>query len=107
MIEKVAPELDGRQYSVIVKPFYVPRSLDQNKKLHAMIGELADFCGYSRNRMKEIVKNEFGPVVSVTVGQRVVDVSKGTSEYDVHEMSDMIDRLHQLGAEIGCVFQHE
>lgn len=107
MVDKVVPTLDGKPYTLVIKPFHVPRSLDQNKKMHAMIGELADFCGYSRNRMKEIVKNEFGPKEVVEVGQRVVDITKGTSDYDVHEMSEMIERLYQLGAELGHVFQVE
>ena len=106
VVKELGANLGDKPYTVSIKRFHRPRSLDQNKKLHAMIRELALHCGYAESQMKEIVKAQFGPMKAVKIGdRREVSHPKGTSEYTVQEMSDFMERLYQLAAEIGLVFQ--
>jgi hypothetical protein len=99
----------GKPLTISVRPFQSFRNLDQNKKCHAMIRELAEFCGHSEKEMKRIVKAHFGPYKVVELPASVVPkpIPKGTSEYTIQEMSDFIERLYQLGAEIGCQFSED
>lgn len=90
--------------TISVRPFQSFRNLDQNAKCHAMIRELAEWTGYAEREMKEILKAKVGPMKIVNVGMGDIYHPKGTSEYTIQEMSDFIERLYQLGAEIGCVF---
>ena len=97
----------GKPYTVSIAKFKRPRSLEQNKKLHAMLRELALHTGYTESMMKEICKANFGPIAVYQVGNRIVDAPKGTSDYTVEEMADFVESLYQLGAEIGVVFSDD
>lgn len=96
--------LTGKPIQVTIKPFKRDRSLDQNKKLHAMIRELALHCGYPERQMKEILKAQFAPINTVTIGGRICDVPRNTSDMSIDEMSQFMDDIEQLGAELGVTF---
>lgn len=102
--ESVDAKLDGKPYTITVKRFHRPRTLEQNAKLHAMINELADHCGYTASEMKDIVKAEFAKEVERRIANRSIRIPQPTSEMTVMDMSEMIERLYQLGAEVGCQF---
>ncbi len=91
-------------YTVSFVPFKRPRSLDQNAKLHAMLRDLSMHTGYTEKMMKELVKAQFGPLTTIQVGGKSRAFPKETSEYSVDEMSDLIEHIYKLGAEIGCQF---
>ncbi len=102
---QVGDKFDGKPYTVTIKRFVRPRTLDQNKKLHAMLGELADHCGYSDAEMKDWAKAELELTKVIQIGSNVCEVPLPTSEYTVQQLSDLIDRIQQIGAEIGCAFR--
>lgn len=101
---QIRDKLTGKPYQIDIRPFKRSRTLPQNAKLHAMIHDLALHCGYVDSQMKDIVKQEYGTVKVVEIGGRVIEVAKPTSEYNVDELSMMIEHLFQLGAEINCGF---
>ena len=106
---KAVDVLDGKPYTVTIKRFHRPRSNDQNAKLHAMLRELAEHCGYSEREMKDYFTAEFGPTMQVRIkaaslSGRTNRIPKGTSAYTVQEMAEMIEHVYRIGAEVGCVF---
>lgn len=101
-VQKMVP---GKPYEVWIRPFKARRSLDQNAKMHVMIRELGKHLGYSEAEMKDVVKNEYGPKRTVRVGDRDHVIPKSTADYNVEEAGEMIEVLHMIGAETGCVFQ--
>ena len=104
--DRLAPELDGKPYQVTVKPFQRDRSLDQNSKFHAMLRELAAHCGYTESEMKDWAKAELGLTKLIQIGERTIEVPLPSSEYTVDQFGDLIERIYQVGAEVGCVFQN-
>ena len=105
VVRELGANLGDKPYTISIRRFHRPRTLDQNAKLHAMIRELALHCGYTESEMKEALKYKFGPMKMIQIGDDYKSIAKGTSEYTVQEMSDFVERLYQLAAEIGCVFQ--
>lgn len=103
-LDALRPHLDGKPYTVTIEKFKRPRTKPQNAKLHAMIRDMALHCGYPEPQMKDIVKAEFAPMKTVKIGDREVAIPKGTSEMSVDEISDLMESLYAIGAEIGCVF---
>jgi hypothetical protein len=104
-VTKVLPKLDGKPYTITIRRFHRPRTHDQNAKLHAMLRDLADHTGYSEGELKDVIKGEFLPAKTMQVGSHVYDVPKSTTELTVSEMGDLIERLYQLGHDVGCAFQ--
>ncbi len=102
----IAGVLTGDQLTVTLKKFHRPRTNDQNAKLHAMFGDLAEHTGFSAKDIKDYFKTEFGiyKPVRIKPGDPARMIPKGTSEYNVTEMSQMVERVYQVGAEAGCVF---
>ncbi len=102
------PEWDGKPYTVTIEPFKRPRTNPQNAKLHAMIRELAQHTGYTEKEMKDVAKAAYYPSKHLKrPGHQPTKyvVPKSTAELNVEEASEVVERLYQLGAEIGCVFQ--
>lgn len=86
---------------VIVKQFRRRRTVDQNAKLHAMISDIANHCGYSLDEMKEIVKFKFLGEKSVNIGGETLRKLKGTSDLNVNECIDFVDQLYAWGNSLG------
>ncbi len=89
---------------VTVKPFKRDRSLDQNAKVHAMIRVIAEYAGYTESAMKAILVDEYAPRHSVKLGEKVIDAPLGTSDMNVEQMSEFIEHLYQLGADLELTF---
>ena len=103
MKQKILPLTTDRQRSIaaelilntpdkprieIVYRLYKPkRSMPQNDKFHAMVGEIAKHVGYLPDEMKGVVKWKFG--------------IKRTSELDKMVMSDLIEQLYAWGTHLG------
>ena len=98
-------QFGDKPLQVTVKPFQRDRSLDQNAKVHSMIREMAGFTGHSEAQMKDILKAELGPTVPLKVGSRKLWAPKPTSEYTVAEMSQFVEDIYRIGAEVGHVWQ--
>lgn len=97
-------EFTGKPLTVTVKKFHRPRTLDQNAKLHAMIRELAEHTGHTESELKDWVKVELGLLKVIEIGSNVVEVPVSSTEYTVQQCGDLIERIYQVGAEVGCVF---
>lgn len=106
-VEQCKPFLMGTPYRIEFAKIKPWRSLDQNKKLHAMIGELAEHTGYTQEEMKDLVKTMFGPKKSIEIKGQVHTIVRGTSEYSVDECAAFIDRLYAFGAELDCPFTEQ
>ena len=100
-------QFTGKPLTVTVTEFRRPRTIDQNSKLHAMFHDLANHTGYRPSVIKDFFKSEFGPQQVVPIGKHDVVIAKSTTEYTLEELSEMIERVYQVGADCGCVFQGE
>ena len=107
-IYEIARELkgnmNGKPHTLTLEPFKRPRTNDQNAKLHVMIRELAIHTGHAESDIKEYLKDEFGFHKSIEIAGKSKSIPKGSSEWSVDECSQMIERLYQIAAEIGCKF---
>lgn len=104
-VDRVLDKLDGRPYTITIKRFHRPRSYDQNKKFHAMIRDLAEYTGYGEAELKDILKRQFLPMKVLQIGEHKYEAPKSTAELTVNEMADLIERVYQVGHEIGCLFE--
>ena len=102
--QQLAPILDGKLYQATVQPFKRRRTNDQNALMHVLIRDLALFTGHTEARMKEIVKKRYAPIVAEQIADQFEDMPMDTSAMNTEVASAFIERLYQLGAEIGCVF---
>lgn len=103
----VEAKLDGKPYTITVKRFHRPRTTDQNAKFHAMVRDLADHIGYSVAELKEIIKVEFLPTVTGQIGELAYTRPMSTSDLTVQAMSELIEHVYELGAQVDCVFQDD
>jgi hypothetical protein len=104
-VDRVVDKLDGKPYTVTIKRFHRPRTFDQNAKFHGMIRDLAEYTGYAEAELKDIVKRQYLPMKALKIGKHKYEVPKSTTELTVAEMADLIERLYQIGHEVGCLFQ--
>jgi hypothetical protein len=87
--------------------YRAPRSLPQNAKLHAMIGELAKEVGYAPSELKDWFKVEFGPKKRFEYRGIVKMIPKSTAEYSKLQMIDFIDQIYRVAAEMGYTFSED
>ena len=101
VIAQLAPD---KTWRITITPHKSSRSLAQNDRFHALIAEVADATGNSQRWMKEWAKAEFGPVVSVELDGKVYEMPKPSSDYDVAEMSVVMERFEAWAAsELGML----
>ena len=78
------------------------RTSQQNKYLHAILGEIADHTGYNLNQTKQIIKYELGyykQLHDVIIYDSTADMSK-------EELGDFIDKIVIFASEnLGMVIQ--
>jgi hypothetical protein len=97
-----ALDLDGgTPYEVIVRPYKSNRSLEQNNLLHSWLREIAEETGHTVEEIKDYVCSEYLGSreylgINGTPKRRLVT----TSELSVEEMSALIERVAQLGAQL-------
>jgi hypothetical protein len=90
-------------YEVIVRPYKSSRSMEQNNLLHSWLREIAEETGHTVEEIKDYVCSEYLGSreylgINGTPKRRLVS----TSELSVEEMSALIERVAQLGAEVGA-----
>lgn len=90
-----------------IKRYHPPRSLPQNAKLHAMIGELANEIGYSAAELKDWLKLEYGVYKTLDINGRKTNIPKSTAEYTKIEMAELIGHVERIGAEMGFRFSDD
>jgi hypothetical protein len=107
---KLKPALDvGKEFTVEVRP--LTRTLDQNAKFHAMIGDIAKQMGeagssWTVEDWKRLLIDQFaadtdrriGSVVPSLDGQRVVQLGLQSKKFSVEEASEFIEWLEAWAA---------
>jgi len=93
-----------KPHLVSISPYKPPRSNDQNALLHCLFRELAHHTGHTEEEIKTYFKSEFGVKKVLKIGDKPKVIAKSMTEYSRMEMMELIDRVHQVGAECGCVF---
>lgn len=83
----------ARPWTVIVKRYQVGRTLRQNSLFHKWCEEIAVFTGHSQTEIKEHLKRMFCPVTSRTEMGGIVTEHRHTSELDVAQMSEFMERV--------------
>ena len=77
------------------------RTNDQNRKLHAMIAELADEIGYTAGEMKRLLKNEIGAYQIIDGPCGKIKRFESSADWNTERMAEAIEQLHRWGAEVG------
>lgn len=91
----------GEHQAMLVefKKYVPPRTHPQRKKLHAMIGDLAEFTGDSN--MKEWVKGmSFWPEVYIEHAGVAKTVPKSEALLSKEESSNVIEHLYVVGSQL-------
>lgn len=92
----------GSKVIVSVKSHYRRRELSQNDIFHAFCNQISKSSGESFNRVKRIMKEEFGLWVPCTdrVGNiqydqkgNMIYKTKNTTDYDTNEMAEFIHKV--------------
>lgn len=101
----VAKAQAGAPLSISIGEHKARRSTEQNKKLHAMFGELEQSAWlngqqYSAEVWKEFVRRKFIGVEEIDLpdGTRI-DRGISTTALSVHEFSELIEQVHQWAAD--------
>ena len=88
---------------VIMRLYNKNRSLEQNDMFHAWCGTIADQTGHSKGEIKDIIiEHVFGAEDYVNLKGEKRSRLRSTSDMNVREMSELIERATQLGIELGA-----
>ena len=88
---------------VILRPYNKNRSLEQNDMFHAWCGTIADKTGHSKGEIKDIIiESVFGAEDYVNLKGEKRSRLRSTSDMNISEMSELIERAVQLGIELGA-----
>ena len=88
---------------VVIKPYKKNRSLEQNDMFHAWCGSIADHTGHTKAEIKDMmVESVFGSMDYINLQGKVRTRLMGTSEMNVNEMSQLLERTVQVGVEFGA-----
>jgi hypothetical protein len=85
--------------TVEIKKWVPPRSLKQNRKVHAMFDDLADFTG-DKNIKAWIKTLAFWPEVYVEHAGQGQMVPKSEADLSRDEETEVIQHLYLIGAEL-------
>ena len=103
VFDKLGEEFQKPQL-IECKDYHPPRTLDQNRRLHWMIGLLASHIGYSPSELKDWFKIEYGPKKKFVYGNYAAMIPKSTAEYSKMEMIEFIGQIDRVAAELGFQF---
>jgi hypothetical protein len=93
-----------KPFEVTVAPFKERHTSGQRAKWHALISDIARETGNEPDDVKEYLKNRFGPKREMTIHGKQQVIAKPSSQYNVEEYSEMIDRTNVWAAEELGVF---
>jgi len=83
------------------------RTSQQNKYLHAILGEIAEHTGHSINQMKQIMKYELGyyDLINNDLGYRII-LYHSTADMTKEQLANFIDEIVIFASEkFGMVIQ--
>jgi len=91
--------VDGKT-EVVFRIYKASRSLDQNARLHSLIGMCADEAGYTIEEMKLVFKEQLlQPIQVIEVGQYRVPVYKSTAKMKTKEFNEFMERVEFLASQ--------
>lgn len=94
---------EGQLLEVIMRPYNKNRSLEQNDMFHAWCGTISDQTGHSKGEIKDIlIESVFGSEDYLNLKGEKRSRIRSTSDMNVREMSELIERATQLGIELGA-----
>ena len=94
-------ELDlTKAWEIEVKPFAFNRSVQQNKKYWALIGELGSYLGYAESEMHELMKYKFLSYKQEMLGDEMV-VVPSTSKLTVKEFVEYLNKVERFAIDLG------
>ena len=88
---------------VILRTYNKNRSLEQNDMFHAWCGTIAEQTGHSKGEIKDIIiEHVFGAEDYVNLNGEKRSRLRSTTDMNIGEMSELIERAVQLGIELGA-----
>lgn len=101
-LRKVWQAHKGKPIAITIEPARPARSLAQNAKLRALLGQVATLVGYESTRELEgWCKADMYPRKTVSSGGRALSVPKNTDELTQEECSAVIAKLEAQVAQMG------
>lgn len=95
---RILQEIPEQGWLIQWTPYKPPRTLSQSKKLHAMMGDMAEFTGVTN--MKGFIKTlEFWPTVGVLQFGVHRNAPKSEADLSKEEESEIIEALYALAAQ--------
>jgi len=88
---------------VVMRLYNKNRSLEQNDMFHAWCGTIAAQTGHSKGEIKDIIiEHVFGAEDYLNLKGEKRSRLRSTSDMNISEMSELIERAVQLGIELGA-----
>ena len=94
---------EGKLWEIIIQEYREKRTLEQNAKWHSMVGDIANYYGYTPIEMKTIMKDQLGLFHDVETEKKTYRVYHETSKMPVEDLSNLIEQTYQWAAENGIV----
>lgn len=96
-LARLVTKLEGKRIELVLRKHKTKRSNPQNRYLHGVvIPILAAHCGYDPEEMKEALKWRF-----LRKEDGRFPTVRSTANLSVEEMTEFIDHIHRLAAELG------
>ena len=100
----------GSPYTLTIKLYRKPRSLNQNSLFHAICSIIASETGMDASLIKEGVKEQYGIKERVALSMETLEVPKPSHLCDTQEMGLLIDGAIYEAAGLGIdvlIYQQE
>jgi len=95
----LAQSIDSLPLEVVIKPYKRNRSLQQNARLHKIIGECSKESGYTIDEMKmEFKKELLPPIGHFDYKGHKCPVFKSTKDMKVDELNEFMEQVENLAA---------
>lgn len=97
-IQAIAAVDLSRPMEVELRRYYKPRTLAQNRAYWRAVDALAKHCGYSKEKMHDVLLAHY---FGVELAMGVPVPKRRSSELKVDEMRDYLEWVPSFGAELG------
>ena len=93
-----------KPYMLSLTRYRPPKTNEQCALLHVLWREIAVQAGTTEDYVKAYFKERYGPQKVIEIKGESQRIKKSVAEYTRDEISSMIDRTYQVGAEWGVEF---
>ena len=92
-----------KQTTVKMEVIPAPRTGNQNRYLWALYKLLSDHTGFTTDEVHELCKRYYAPQYEKTTPRGTVQsFTKSTADMNTKEMTDYIEKIRDMGGQIGC-----